>query len=367
MAVREATVTDPLGREVGTSGFEARVRQAWAGDSGLGFRIASSLYGLGHDLRDLLYDAGILESRGMSIPVITIGGLTTGGSGKTPISAAVAGWLVEAGRRPAVVTGGIPDEAAVHRMLNPDLIVVDQRDRRQAVQRAIRSGAAIAVLDSGFQHRRVRSDLQVVCIDLRAATLPGRRRLPSGPFRDRWSALDRADAVVVVRREAGPDSPARTAEARALLAEIESAAAGVLGCSCLIRPTGLRAANTAAEGLEPSGEAVAVAGVMWPDSFLDALEELGIEVANRFVFRDHEPYAPQRVDELREAATGGIVCTLKDAVKLGPLLADELPVWYLEEEAVWDSGETQLRRGVLRTAFIRPFERRIDSVQGERT
>ena len=66
-------------------------------------------------MRNLLYDAGILESRGMPIPVISVGGLTTGGSGKTPVSAAVAGWLVEGGRRPAVITGGIPDEAAVHR------------------------------------------------------------------------------------------------------------------------------------------------------------------------------------------------------------------------------------------------------------
>ena len=88
------------------SGLEARVRRTWAGDAGLGFRIASALYGLGHDGRNLLFDAGILESQGMSIPVITIGGLTSGGSGKTPISAAVAGWLVEGGRRPAVITEG---------------------------------------------------------------------------------------------------------------------------------------------------------------------------------------------------------------------------------------------------------------------
>ena len=349
----------------GTSGLEARVRRAWTGESGLGFRIASTAYGLGHDVRNLLYDAGILESRGMSIPVVSVGGLTTGGSGKTPISAVVAGWLVEGGRRPAVITGGIPDEASVHRMLNPDLSVIDQRDRRSAVRRAMQSGAGVAVLDSGFQHRRVRSDLQIVCVDAHSALLPGRRRLPAGPFRDRWSALDRAHAAVLVRREAGPHSPGRLAEAQALLAEIESAVPGILACSCVVRPSGLRAANAKAEGIDPAGHPVAVAGVMWPESFFVALDEFGISVASRLAFRDHEPYGLRQLDTIRAAATDGIVCTLKDAVKLGPLLADDVPVWYLEEEAVWESGEGQLRRGVLRTAFIRPFNGRFESVQGD--
>lgn len=349
-----------------TTGLEARVRKAWAGDSGLGFRIASTLYGLGHDGRDLLYDAGILESRGMPIPVISVGGLTTGGSGKTPVTAAVAGWLAEDGRRPTVITGGVPDEAAVHRILNPDLTVIDLRDRRSAVRSAVQSGAGVAVLDSGFQHRRVRTDLQIVCVDVHTALLPGRRRLPAGPFRDRWSALQRAHAVVLVRRDIGLNAGARTDEAPALLSEIESTVPGILVCSCRIRPTGLRAANEVAEGTGPSSDTVAVAGVMWPENFFVSLDELGIVTKSRLTFRDHEPYGPRRLDTIRAAASSGIVCTLKDAVKLGPLLADDAPVWYLEEEAVWEAGEMQLRRGVLRTAFIHHFTRRADSLQGDR-
>ena len=352
-------------QEIGTSGIETRVRKAWTEQSGIGFRIASTLYGLGHDARNLMYDAGILESRGMPIPVISIGGLTTGGSGKTPVSAAVAGWLVEGGRRPAVITGGIPDEAAVHRMLNPDLTVVDLRDRRSAVLRAMRSGAGVAVLDSGFQHRRVRSELQILCVDLHSALLPGRRRLPAGPFRERWSALDRADAVVLVRRDAGTDPVGGERETRALLADISSVAPGILACSCVVRPTGIRAANAVAEGMAPSGAPVAVAGVMWPGSFFDALNALGVSVASRLAFRDHEPYAPRHLDTIRAAAADGIVCTLKDAVKLGPLLADDVPVWYLEEDAAWESGGKRLRRGVLRTAFARSPRGQFDTVQGE--
>lgn len=352
-------------QEIETSGIETRVRKAWTGEPGLGFRVASTLYGLGHDVRNLLYDSGILESRGMPVPVISVGGLTAGGSGKTPVSAAVAGWLVEGGRRPAVITGGIPDEAAVHRMLNPDLTVVDLRDRRSAVLMAMRSGAGVAVLDSGFQHRRIRSDLQILCVDVRSALLPGRRRLPAGPFRDRWSGLGRADAVALVRRETGDAVSDRDIETRALLEEVRTVAPGTLACSCVLRPTGIRAANAVAEGIEPSDDTIAVAGVMWPGSFFDALDELGVPVANRLAFRDHEPYGPGRLDTVRSAATAGIVCTLKDAVKLGPLLADDIPVWYLAEQAVWETGERQLRRGVLRTAFARPHRLQSDTVQGD--
>jgi len=301
----------------------------------------------------------------MPIPVISVGGLTTGGSGKTPVSAAVAGWLIEGGRRPAVITGGIPDEAAVHRMLNPDLTVVDLRDRRAAVLRAVHQGAGVAVLDSGFQHRRVRSELQVLCVDAHSALLPGRRRLPAGPFRDRWSSLDRADAVVLVRRDSGTNAFDREVQVQGLLAEIGSAAPGVLACSCVLRPTGIRAANAVAEGMTPGRDAVGVAGVMWPASFFDSLADLDLPVAGQLVFRDHEPYGPRRLEMIRSEAGAGIVCTLKDAVKLGPLLADDVPVWYLEETAVWESGESRLRRGVLRTAFVRPSRGQFDTVQGE--
>ncbi len=366
MAPVQSQVTENRRRVIDTSAIEARVRATWTGKSGLGLGIASTLYGLGHDARNLLYDVGILETWAMPIPVVSVGGLTTGGSGKTPVTAAIAGWLVEGRRRPSVITGGIPDEAAVHRMLNPDLTVVDSRNRRVAIRMAMRSGAGVAVLDSGFQHRRVRSDLQILCVDLLSALLPGRRRLPAGPFRERWSALARADAVILVRRGEGT-ATARAAEVRSVLAEVSRVAPRALAGSCVLRPGMLRAANARAENMPTTGRPVAVAGVMWPARFFDALDQLGIPVAGRLAFRDHEPYGPRQLDRIRENAADGIVCTLKDAVKLGPLLANDVPVWYLEEEVVWESGERRLRDGVLQIACVRPPLRQIDSVQGDGT
>ena len=150
------------------------------------------------------------------------------------------------------------------------------------------------------------------------------------------------------------------------LAEIENLDPGLLACSCVIRPTGLRAANSAAEGIGPSRDTVAVAGVMWPESFFAALNELGIATKSHLAFRDHEPYASRQLERILTAGTGGVVCTLKDAVKLAPLLADDVPVWYLEEEVVWEAGKERLRRGVLLTAFAHPVTGRADSLQGDR-
>jgi len=339
--------------------MERRVRDAWTGTPGAGLRITSVAYGIGHDTRDLLYDSGILQGRRLPLPVISVGGLTAGGSGKTPVSAALAAWLLEGGCRPALITGGIPDEAAVQRLLNPDVMVLDDRNRRSAAWRAAEAGAGCIVLDSGFQHRRIRSDLQVLCVDQLSASLPERRRLPAGPFRERWSAVARADAIVLVRR-----GPLMGSDA---LAEIQRWAPRALVLDCRLRPSGLKPANEPAERRRPDGEPVAVAGIMWPEPFFDALDRMGISVGSRLAFRDHEPFGTAQLQAIRDTASDGVICTLKDAVKLGPLLAAELPVWYVEEEPVWGEGERRLRRGTVRTGSSGLSAGRIDWYRGDAT
>lgn len=359
-------------RESRLARLERRVRDAWTGNPGAGLRFTSVAYGIVHDLRDLLYESGILQGRRLPLPVISVGGLTAGGSGKTPVSAAMAAWLLEGGCRPALVTAGIPDEAAVQRLLNPDVMVLDDRNRRAAVRRAAEAGAGSIVLDSGFQHRRIRSDLQVLCVDELSASLPERRRLPAGPFRERWSAVARADAIVLVRREphvepgALEDAPGDTGRTvRARLAEIQRWAPRALVVDCLLRPTGLRPANEMAEHRRPGGESVAVAGIMWPEPFFGAIDRLGFSVRSRLAFRDHEPFGPVQLDAIRASSPDGVICTLKDAVKLGPLLADELPVWYLEEEPAWGAGERRLRHGTLLTGSSGLSAGRLDWYRGD--
>lgn len=332
---------------------ERRVRDGWTKRPGLGMNLASMAFALVHDGRDLLYDAGILHGRRVPVPVISVGGLTSGGSGKTPVSASIAGWLLEGGSRPAMITGGIPDEAEVQKLLNPDVLVEDDRDRRAAVYRAVAKGARSVVLDSGFQHRRIRSDLQLLCIDPLSASMTARRRLPAGPFRERWSSLDRADAIVLVYRGDPEDTGLRTLES-----EVRRSAPATLIVRCMLQTSGFRPANQLAEGREPSTECAAVAGVMWPEPFFDTVDRLGLTPSARLAFRDHEEFGPAELARIRAGGSNGVICTLKDAVKLGPLFAGDLPVWYLEERTVWGAGKRRLRNGVIRTGGgVRMFER----------
>ena len=87
-------------------------------------------------------------------------------------------------------------------------------------------------------------------------------------------------------------------------------------------------------------------------------------MAERLPFGDHESYGPARLDSIRSVGEAGVVCTLKDAVKLGPLLESELPVWYLDERVEWTAGGTRLRRGVHRTVRPRRGASPIPPMQG---
>ncbi|MFO7588266.1 MAG: tetraacyldisaccharide 4'-kinase [Gemmatimonadota bacterium] len=326
--------------------LEARIRATWSGRPAQGLLLASSAFALAHDLRDFLFEAGIAKSRQPPIPVLSVGGLTAGGSGKTPIAAEVSRWLDEAGWRASLVTAGLADEMRALALLAPHAMVEGGSDRLAAVRRAARSGAEIAVLDSGFQHRALRRVLDLVCVDLRGWNLPGRRRLPAGPFRERSGALARADAVVVVVR-GDPD--------RAVAAGVEDSvrrfAVGGPVAVCRLMPVGFQPGNALAGSAPPGPLSVAAAGVMWPDDLFAAVRALGLTPSVELAFRDHEPFAPDRLARLLDAAReGGVVCSLKDAVKLGPLLADRVPVWYVEERPRWQLGGEVLRRGVLRIA-----------------
>lgn len=336
----------PAPRGVAPSSAAVRLRGRWHEGAGAGLRAAAAVYGIGHDLRDFLYDAGILPARRAPVPVISVGGLTAGGSGKTPVAAEVANWCLEAGWRPALLTTGLADEMRVLECLAPGIPVRGGRDRLQVARRASEEGADVAVLDSGFQHRSLARTFDLVCVDRTSWSLPGRHRLPAGPFRERIAALARADAVVLVER-----GDARSGDPDQLRDSVRRRAPGGRLVTCRLDPVGFRPANELAEAAAPGPRSVVAAGVMWPDALFEAVRELGLNAAAELGFADHEAFGPERVAELAEAgAAGGVICSLKDAVKLGPLLAGRLAVWYVEERAVWTRGGEALRHSVLRRA-----------------
>src|SRR5215472_1325094 len=164
---------------------------------------AAAAYALVAASRRNLYDRHVLRTHTPALPAISVGNLTVGGTGKTPVAAWIASSLRDRHCHPGIVLRGYAggDEAAVHRTLNPDVPVVVDPDRLAGIRALARVGCDVAVLDDAFQHRRVRRVLDVVLVS--ADAWPDVRwPLPSGPWRESLHALRRADLVLITRKSA---------------------------------------------------------------------------------------------------------------------------------------------------------------------
>lgn len=327
------------------SGSERRVRAAWMEGPGPLLRLAASLFGLASDLRHLAYESGFASSRRAEIPVLSVGGLTVGGSGKTPVAAAAAAGLLSRGIRPGVVSRGFSDELAVHRRLNPGALVMGAPDRLRAVEGAAERGAEIAILDDGFQHRRLARDLDWVVVSTEDARRCRWRRLPAGPARDRWGELARSDAVILTHRDGRMQPPPAGWLDRL---RYQFPATAVVGCR--FRWAGLRPANEAAAETGDPSPRVAFASVMRGGEFLTRLRETHPNLDREYLFPDHHSIDDGTLEEMtRAAGRAGILGTLKDAVKIADRLDPAIPLWYVAEEAVWsdEAGELASQLDVL--------------------
>ena len=288
-------------------------------------------------LRTLLYDAGWVKGSTPPIPVVSVGNLTVGGTGKTPVAAWIARWLSDHGAHPAIVLRGYgKDEPDVHRSLNPDIDVVVGADRRAAVVEAVTRGADIAVLDDGFQHRQLRRNVDIALIS--ADRWPEDvRLLPAGPWREPLSALRRADLVVVTRKAATP------AEVDRVHVQLSKTAPRIPRVSVYLAPDELVRVDTSSREALTSlaGERVmAVVSIADPTAFVRQLEGCGARV-DPIVFRDHHDFKPADVERIVAAAgrSSRVICTLKDAVKLRDLWPRAAPaLWYVSQRVIVERG-----------------------------
>ncbi|MBA4071742.1 MAG: tetraacyldisaccharide 4'-kinase [Gemmatimonas sp.] len=278
------------------------------------------------------------EAGRTQVPTVSIGNLTVGGTGKTPIAAWFAAQLRERGRAPALLLRGYgDDEALVHAVLNPDVPVLADADRRRAAAQAIESGATVLVLDDAFQHRQMPRDADVVVVSADLWSDLPVRLLPAGPFREPLSALRRASLIIVTRKAA---SSARAAE---VARQLTLASGGVPLAVAHVAPGRLCAwTGGASESCEVlRGQRVlAISGIGAPDAFLMQLATAGAEV-QAASFGDHHAFTVRDVQDLvaRAAQVDRVMCTLKDAVKLGPQWpAHAPPLWYLSQLVVIETG-----------------------------
>jgi tetraacyldisaccharide 4'-kinase len=279
-----------------------------------------------------LYRRGWRRARRLSCGVVSVGGLTAGGSGKTPLAAWVARALRARGHRVVIASRGYGrrssepvvvvsdgrtlqstpelagDEPFLLAAHAPDVPVLVARDRGIAGLRAVAAfGAEVLILDDGFQHHRLARDVEIVALD-GALGLGNGRVLPRGPLREPRSALRHADAVAVID---GPLPPAEAAiverlspTARRFEARRRALGWRPLGGGRLAPPASLSGLRV---GL--------LAGIARPASLRRSVEALGARVVAERFFRDHHRWRPEDIREL-EPGVSTWITTEKDAVKM---------------------------------------------------
>jgi tetraacyldisaccharide 4'-kinase len=330
----------------------------------------SWLYGKITNLRNSLYERGIFKSSALGSPAISIGNITVGGTGKTPLVAFVAGILAEQGEKVCILTRGYGRENPKERILVSDgeKILADVKKagdepfelarkllgKAMIVADANRAAAAnwarenfevtVFVLDDGFQHRQTKRDLDIVLLD---ATNPfgNSKTLPFGILREPLENLKRADLIIVTRANLidksqisnlksqisnlNPTCPIFTAENKiSNLVELKNF---------------LEFANPKSKIQNPKSLAFCALGN--PDNFFEQLNLENFDLAATKKFPDHHRYTQKDVEKLETEAkqTGAqiLLTTAKDAVKLANLKF-ELPCFVVETELVFND-EKKLR------------------------
>jgi tetraacyldisaccharide 4'-kinase len=297
----------------------------------------SVVYGLAARLRASLYRGGILRSMRLGGTVLSVGNLTVGGTGKTPMVLWLAERLIADGQRPAILTrgyrGGAPgndrsvavaDEVALLKLrLGARAQLGVGKDRYASGQMLERHGAKWFILDDGFQHLALQRDADIVLLDA-SDPFGGGRLLPAGRLREPLSALARAGIVVITRSERAPAVESmvrRYTRAPIFYAQTEL-------------ETVLRAPALAVEWPLPDRSAARVfafCGIGNPRAFFDDLRRWGFSLAGERRFRDHHRYSSADVADLERAAgsTGAdaMICTEKDVFNLREAKAGSLPVY----------------------------------------
>ena len=319
-----------------------RVEWLWE-DSGAGARLtrslllpASALFGAAVRARNSLYDRRLLAVRTPRIPALSVGNLAVGGTGKTPVSSWLARQLQLRGAHPAIVMRGYGnDEPLVHARLAPTIPGVVEPNRLEGIARAATAGADVAVLDDAFQHRAVARVADIVLISADVVDAGG-HLLPSGPYRERMTALRRATLVIVTRKAASLE------HARAVAARASRIAPEV---PLAIVQLALDSVHVGARALAPlaslRGQRVlAIAGVGNASAFGEQLAHAGATVRLR-AYPDHHPFTESDARSLAASLDGDEVpiCTLKDAVKLSPLWPREaVPIGYVSQAVIVDEN-----------------------------
>jgi tetraacyldisaccharide 4'-kinase len=304
----------------------------------------SGIYGIFVKARNACYRQGIFRKQQVGVPVVSVGNLTSGGTGKTPLVEWIARELASMGRNVCVLTRGYgrddpsPRVVASNRKeiladvkqtgdeafmlaerLKGEAAVICDADRISAAGWAIENlGSDVFVLDDAFQHQQIARDLNILTVD---ATNPwgNRRSIPSGILREPISELSRSDCVIITRADS--QNPRRLHD------EIEKIHPGMTVLLSRMKHTQLREVGQNSSMMDPDEIKAlsfgAFCGIGNSESFFSLLRSEGYSLAYERSFRDHYNFRQTDVDEIvraaRDKGAQAILTTAKDAAKLRSL------------------------------------------------
>ena len=311
-------------------------------------------------LRNVLYDARRLPSHRLPCVVISIGNVTVGGTGKTPLTSHVTALLRESGYRVGVVSRGYRRRGARSPLLvsdgrtlladaqsagdepyliardNPAVPVAVGADRVDAARLLLRAASPeVLVLDDAFQHRRIARDIDLVLVDGRDPWGNG-KMLPRGPLREPVASIARADVCLVTRSNGRLPG--------ALVSALERYNPGAALFHCRLEPRGF--VNADGESIGPGSlkgfSAYGFSGIARPDRFEDDLRGLGVRIAGARRFPDHHRFRHRDLEEIgleaRRSGAEVLVTTEKDLVRIAEAPKGSPPLYALAIQAAFPSG-----------------------------
>ncbi|MHC4221936.1 MAG: tetraacyldisaccharide 4'-kinase [Planctomycetota bacterium] len=308
--------------------------------------VLSLVYAIVICLRNLLYWVGLLPSYDVGAAVISVGNITAGGTGKTPLVIWLAKQISE-DHKCAILSRGYKasgediDEPAVISQACPQVVVIVNPDRVAGAAEAVRKlGSEVLIADDGFQHRRLARDIDIVTID---ATCPFGygKMLPAGLLREPISSLRRADAVVLTRCDlvdtAEIEQRIRIIKTDMIIARSIHAAVGVKSLD-----------DQLIELDQLKGKKIfAFCGIGNPDAFLRTIENLNLNMVGSKIFDDHHHYTQSCLDDIcregKNVSADLMLTTKKDQTKLVAGFTSAIEVGYLEIEIKFLAGEDKLK------------------------
>jgi tetraacyldisaccharide 4'-kinase len=324
----------------------------------LGLCAASVPYELAVRMRNVAYQRGWLRSEPVPVPVVSVGNLTAGGTGKTPCVEHIVRFYRDLNRRVAILSrgyggaDGCNDEALLLKENLPDVPHLQGADRVALARTAFaKLESDVLVLDDGFQHRCLARDVDVVLID---ATTPWGHGylLPRGLLREPPSSLRRADVLMLTRCDQAQSE--QRDRLRRTLSRIAPQKPFVETTHRPVELSNCDGENAALELLR-DGPAAAFCGIGNPEAFRRSLLDLGARLEDYRVYPDHHAYGRADREELHRWADGlpagtMIVTTQKDVVKLRLSRLGDRPLWWLRIRLCVESGQDALD-GCLRSVL----------------